>query len=121
MEDSFLPASVLGPVECRELARLISARFGVVMPWCSSGGSGECSGGSGRWLKLGELGAFIWGERSGDPLPYGRGSVAGWGSLRREDSARQGESSPCSTTQGCPRPSGLVLCRMLRAPGPPVC
>jgi hypothetical protein len=54
-EDRCLPASVLGPVECCELARLISVRDGVDMPWYSIGGLGEEAGGSGKWLKRGEF------------------------------------------------------------------
>src|SRR5580658_1699902 len=58
-EDCFLPSAVLGPVECCELARLISDRLGVVIlapsvlvyQWVC----GVRAGGSGRWLKGGEL------------------------------------------------------------------
>jgi hypothetical protein len=51
MEDRDLPAVVLGPAECCELARLISARCGVDMfvSFCPGIAVGESGGSGWKW------------------------------------------------------------------------
>jgi hypothetical protein len=63
MEERALPASVLGPVECCELARFISVLDAVDMGFLcygnNIGGGGEVAGRSGKGLKKRGLGVGI--------------------------------------------------------------
>jgi len=75
MDDCFLPASVLGPVECCAFALLVSILDGVAMPLYSSGGSLGWAGGNGMWLIGGELRCRDSRNFYGDSAPCGHGSV----------------------------------------------